>query len=144
MTIPISSAVLLVPALLLLGIVIGALAMSWHLRDRVTEVRETETRINQFLRIGPDLMDDLADPEPEPEVVVPDMHDVYLPEDEPVPAPMPPALAAALTAALVLEALTWRYKRVGRHDGHRDSAGHALYLALTTKTTALPQIEVAS
>lgn len=142
MNIPIVSAVLMVPALVAIGIIVGAIAMHWHYRYLADDLAEQRADIARWERsTSTDLFARLADPEPDDEddddpepVIVPDMHDVFMPEDMPPPAPMPPALAAALSAALVLEALTWRYKRVGRHGGQRDAAGHELLLTLLTPT----------
>jgi hypothetical protein len=147
MTITLSATqlVLTVSAPLLIGMGLGAGFVALWVRDELAAIRAEREIIGRWDdRTSTDLMDRLVDPEPEPaaerEVIVPDMHDVYLPEDMPPPAPMPPGLAAALTAALVLEAMTWRYKRQGRHDGRHDPAGRELLLTLLTPTQQLRAI----
>jgi hypothetical protein len=148
MNIPINAAVLMVPALVAIGIIIGALGMHWHYRYLADDLAVQRADIARWERsTSTDLFARLADPEPDDEddddpepVIVPDMHDVYMPEDVPPPAPMPAGLATALAAAMALEALTWRHKRPGKHSGQTNAAGHALLLTLLTPTQQLRAI----
>lgn len=140
MSISTTQAVLGVTAAFTVGLAAGATFAVLFVRDELKALRKERAYINQWDRdTTTDLFDRFADSEPEPpaEVIVPETHDVYLPEDQAVPMVMPPGLAVALTAAFLIEALTWRHKRAGKHAGVNNAAGHELLLTLLTPTQQL-------
>lgn len=145
MYISITAAVLLVPALFGAGLVVGGLAMFWHLRYEAADLKAQRTEIDRWERgTTTGLMDRLtamdSEPEPDPpaEVFVPTAADISIVDHRPW------ALDRVLAAAVLMGALMERGQRgparYGRHSGEHNAAGHELLVALLTKTQQMRTI----